>query len=78
MIRVKILRRLSWSPRSVINFSIEVLFKVFELGVRELIFSKKYSKTYFLINSSFIVFAIDLIFFSKIAIDDGLLLVCFL
>ena len=42
------------------------------------ILSKKYSKTYFLIKLSFIVFAIALNFFSKIAIEDGLFLVFFL
>ena len=37
----------------------------------ELIFSKKNSKTYFFINSSFIEYAIDLIFFSNIAKEEG-------
>ena len=40
-------------------------------GVKDEIFSKKNSKTYFLINSSFIEYAIDLIFFSNIANDEG-------
>ena len=51
---------------------------LFKLGVKEETPSKKYSKTYFCINLSLMVFAIDLNFFSKIASDDGLLSVCLL
>ena len=51
---------------------------LFKCGVKEETLSKKYSKTYFCINLSPIVFAIDLNFFSKIASDDGLLSVCLL
>ena len=45
---------------------------------KEEILSKKYSKTYFLINLSLIVLAISLNLFSNIAIEDGLFSVCFL
>ena len=42
------------------------------------IFSKKYSRTYFLIKLSLIVFAIDRSFFSNTANEEGSFSVCFL
>ena len=52
------------------------LFFLLIFGVSSEILSKKYSNTYFLINSSFIVDEIDLNFFSNIALEDGFSSIC--
>ena len=58
--------------KELIFFLINCFLILFVCGVREDIFSRKNSKTYFFINLSLIVFAISLNFFSNIANYEGL------
>ena len=57
--------------KDLIFFGLKFLNLLFIFGVNSEILSKKYSRIYFLINSSLIEFDIDLSFFSNIARDDG-------